>query len=107
LLLRTAASTDTHNRPTYTYEEQTAVSCGVRLARNVEAADSEGNVVLVDFQVRLPHGTAVTANDRFEILTRYGAPDAPAVVCEIVGAIEHGPTAVLIQCKELTHGRER
>lgn len=105
VLTLTADSTDAHNRPTYTYEAETAVSCGVKMARNTQAENSAGEVVQVDYKVRLPHGTTITTDDRFEILTRYGAPAAPAVVCEIVGTIEYGPTAVLINCKEVTHGR--
>lgn len=103
ILQRTADSTDSHNRPTYTYPPQTAVACGVYEAKNVEATDGEGNVVLVDYQVRLPYGTEITSQDRFEILTRHGA-EFTAVVCEIVGQVMFGATAVVINCKVLTHG---
>ena len=67
--------------------------------------DAEGNVVLADYVIRLPHGTAVANEDRFRITNRHGWPGYTAVDCEIVGAVQHGRTAVTINAKEVTHGR--
>ncbi|MCA9936193.1 MAG: hypothetical protein H6662_15610 [Ardenticatenaceae bacterium] len=103
VLTRSADSTDSHNRPTYTYTAGDELACGVKVARNRQATDAEGNVVLVDYQIRLPHGTAVTANDRFRITSRYGTA-AAEVDCEILGAVRLGATAVVINVKEITHG---
>jgi len=105
VLARQQVATDAHNRPVYGYVAQEEISCGVRTAVNREATDAEGNVVLVDYVIRLPHGTAVTDQDRFRITRRNGWPDFTAVDCEIVGAVQHGLTAVTLNANEVTHGR--
>ena len=103
VLARAQTGADSHNRPTYGYTPQTAVLCGIKVASNKEA-EAAGKVVLVDYVVRLPHGIAVTREDRIELLTRYGAPDFQAVVCEIVGEIGHGSTAVTVNLKVVVNG---
>lgn len=104
VLARQQLDTDAHNRPVYGYTAGEEIACGVRTAVNREATDAEGNVVLVDYVIRLPHGTAVTDQDRFRITQRHGWPDYTAVDCEIVGAVQHGLTAVTLSVTEVTHG---
>ena len=104
VLARQQVGTDAHNRPVYDYVAQEATACGVRTAANRQATDAEGNVVLVDYVIRLPHGTAVTNEDRFRITGRQGWQGYTAVDCEIVGAVQHGLTAVTITVTEVTHG---
>lgn len=101
---REQVDTDAHNRPTYSYTAQDEIACGVRTAVNREATDAEGNVIMADYVIRLPHGTAVTAVDRFRITNRHGWPDYAAVDCEIVGVVQYGLTAVTIVVREITHG---
>ena len=105
VLARQQTATDTHNRPVYGYVAGSEIACGVLTAVNREATDAEGNVVLADYVIRLPHGTAVANEDRFRITNRHGWPGYTAVDCEIVGAVQHGRTAVTINAKEVTHGR--
>lgn len=105
VLARQQTGTDAHNRPTFGYVAQAEITCGVRTAANRQATDAEGNVVLVDYVIRLPHGTAVAHGDRFRITNRHGWPNFAAVTCEIVGAVQHGATAVTINTNEVTHGR--
>jgi len=105
VLTRQLVETDTHNRPVYAYEAQPETACGVRTAVNRETTDAEGNVVLVDYVIRLPHGTVVTDHDRFRITQRYGWPAYAPVDCELVGAVQRGPTAVTITAKEVTSGQ--
>ena len=102
VLVRQDFGTDSHNRPIYSYVGGTAVACGVKVASNKEA-EAAGKVVLVDYAVRLPHSTAVTREDRIRLLTRYGAPDFSPVDCEIVGEINHGATAVLVNLKVIVN----
>ena len=104
VLARQQTGTDAHNRPVFGYVAQPEISCGVRTAVNREATDAEGNVVLVDYVIRLPHGTAVSDQDRFRITNRHGWPGYTAVECEIVGAVQHGSTAVTLTVNEVTHG---
>lgn len=105
VLARQQTGVDAHNRPVYGYVAGPVVACGVATAVNRRASDSEGNVILVDYVIRLPHGTAVSAEDRFRITNRHGWPGYTAVECEIVGAVQHGQTAVTINVNEVTHGR--
>ncbi|MBK8987380.1 MAG: hypothetical protein IPM39_15105 [Chloroflexi bacterium] len=105
VLARQQTGTDAHNRPVFSYVAQPEISCGVRTAVNREAADTEGNVVLVDYVIRLPHGTAVSDQDRFRITNRHGWPGYTAVDCDIVGAVQRGRTAVTINANEVKHGR--
>ena len=105
VLARQLVETDTHNRPVYDHVAQQEISCGVRTAVNREAADAEGNVVLVDYVIRLPHGTAVGDQDRFRITNRHGWPEYVSVDCDIIGAVQRGPTAVTITAKEVTSGQ--
>jgi len=104
VLARQQTGTDAHNRPVYGYVAGEEISCGVRTAVNREATDAEGNVVLVDYVIRLPHGTAVTDQDRFRITRRHGWPAYTPVDCEIVGAVQRGLTAVTLNANEVTHG---
>lgn len=103
VLARQQAATDGHNRPTYSYTAQPVTACGVHQVSNKEA-EAGGKVVLVDYEVRLPHGTAVAREDRLRLLTRYGAPSFTPVNCEIVGEVEHGPTAVIVKLKVIVSG---
>lgn len=105
VLARQQTGVDAHNRPVYGYVAGPVVSCGVATAVNRRASDGEGNVILVDYVIRLPHGTAVGPEDRFRITNRHGWPGYTAVECEIVGAVQHGQTAVTINVNEVTHGR--
>ena len=105
VLARQQTGTDAHNRPVFGYVAGAEISCGVRTAVNREAADAEGNVVLVDYVIRLPHGTAVGDQDRFRITQRHGWPSYTAVECDIIGAVQRGRTAVTINANEVTHGR--
>jgi hypothetical protein len=59
VLARQQTGVDAHNRPVYGYVAGPVVGCGVTTAVNRRASDSEGNVILVDYVIRLPHGTAV------------------------------------------------
>lgn len=104
VLARQQVDTDAHNRPVYGYVAGEEIACGVRTAVNREATDAEGNVIMADYVIRLPHGTAVTAVDRFRITNRHGWPDYAAVDCEIVGVVQYGLTAVTIVVREITHG---
>jgi len=104
VLVRQLVETDTHNRPVYDYLASEETPCGVRTAVNHEATDAEGNVVLVDYVIRLPHGTDVADGDRFRITNRHGWPAYAPVDCELVGAVQRGPTAVTITAREVTHG---
>ncbi len=94
---------DAHNRPQYTYTPGQETPCGVKPAvnREVEAA---GKVVLVDYVIRLPHGTAVSRLDRIRLTKLFGAPDFPPVECEIVGEVQYGATAVVINLKTIVDG---
>ena len=102
VLARQESSTDIHNRPTYSYVAQTAVSCGIKTANNKEV-EAAGKVVVVDYLVRLPHGTAVNREDRIRLLTRYGAPGFQSVDCEIVGEVVYGSTAVVVKLKVIVN----
>lgn len=94
---------DAHNQPRYTYTAGQETPCGVKPAvnREVEAA---GKVVLVDYVIRLPHGTAVDHRDRIRLTTLFGAPDFSQVDCEIVGQVQYGATAVVINLKTIVDG---
>lgn len=104
VLAYSQTGTDAHNRPTYSYTAGDEIACGVKVASNRQASDVEGNAVLVDYVVRLPHGTAVNRLDRIRITGRYGVSSFTEVDCEIVGAVQVGPTAVVVNLKELVHG---
>lgn len=94
---------DSHNRPQYEYVAGAETPCGVKTAvnREVEAADK---VVTVDYVIRLPHGTAVSQRDRIRLTKLFGAPDFTPVVCEIVGTVQYGATAVVANLKTIVDG---
>lgn len=103
LLVCTQTGTDAHNRPVSGYTPQPESVCGVKVASNREV-ETAGGVVLVDYIVRLPYGTAVTAADRIRLTGQFGVTAFTPVDCEIVGAVQHGSTAVVMSVKRIVHG---
>lgn len=105
VLAHAQTGTDGHNRPVYGYTAGAEIACGVQVVSNRQAVDAEGNVALVDYKLRLPHGTAVARLDRIRITQRHGVASWTAADCEILGQVELGETAVLLKVKVLTHGQ--
>lgn len=103
VLVCTQTGTDAHNRPVYDYMPQPETACGIKVATNREV-ETAGGVVIVDYLVRLPYDTAVSRQDRIQLTGQYGLAAFTAVTCDIVGAIQMGPTAVVVNLKELVHG---
>lgn len=94
---------DAHNQPQYTYVTGEETPCGVKTAVNREVEEA-GKVVLVDYVIRLPHGTAVSHLDRIRLATLFGAPDFAPVDCAIVGQVQYGATAVIANLKTIVNG---
>jgi hypothetical protein len=94
---------DAHNQPQYSYTAGEETPCGVKTAVNRQVEEA-GKVVLVDYVIRLPHGTAVGSLDRIRLTKLFGAPDFAQVDCEIVGQVQYGATAVVANLKTIVDG---
>jgi hypothetical protein len=105
-LQRTAVGTDSHGRPQYSYQPVGEVlPCGVKPASGYGAGvDSEGGVVVADYTLRLPYGAQLGNHDRIRILGRHGETLVQPLDADIIGAVEHGLTAVSVKLKVIFYG---
>ena len=105
-LQRTAAGTDSHGRPLYSYQAVGAVLvCGIKPASTYGAGeDSTGGTIVIDYHLRLPYGTALDNHDRIRVLGRHGESLAQSFDADIVGAVEDGLTAVSARLKVVGNG---
>ncbi|MCB8942545.1 MAG: hypothetical protein H6658_02095 [Ardenticatenaceae bacterium] len=101
-LQRGSPTTDAHGKKVYVY---TAVGseqpCGIRPPSSREVA---GDAVIADYIVRLPHDMTLSRYDRLRLLSRHGELLNPALDGDIIGEIEHGPTAQVVKLKVIPYG---
>lgn len=92
----TATGTDAHGRPTGTWTAGATIAAGIAEPTRREAEDT---VPITDWIARLPHGTAVSAADRFRITSLWGT--TVSIDCEIVGEVHQGQAAVVLKLARL------
>lgn len=97
VLQYSTSTTDAYNRPEPTYTGQGAIQCGIKLP--AAPRESEGEVPQVDYEIRVPSGTAVVKEDRIQITKVKDELLLNPVTCDIVSEPRHGVLGILLQCK--------
>ena len=101
-LQRGSPTTDAHGKTVYVYTAVgSAQPCGVRPPSSREVA---GDAVIADYILRLPHDMLLARYDRLRLLSRHGETLSPAVDGDIIGEIEHGPSAQVVKLKVIPYG---
>lgn len=99
-LERSDPTPDRHGKPQYTYSPTGDVSvCGIRPPTSRKVL---GATVVADYVVRLPHGFVIGRYDRLRLLSWHN--EALIVDGELIGEIEHGPTAKIVKLKVVPYG---
>lgn len=99
---RMVGQPDRHGKAEITYiPDAEDMACGVKLARNYEGT---AEALMADYVLRLPHGTDIDALDRVQLTQLFGNAGFSPIMCEIVGEVLYGATAVTLKLKRLTHG---
>lgn len=99
VLTYAAGGTDRHGREVATYTAGLVIRCGLGRPSTREADDT---IPLADWELRLPHGTAITSRDRF-LITEYRG-QAVQIETAVVGQVYQGPAAVVVQIARVTNG---
>jgi len=92
-------TTGTYSKPAYTYGA--IIACGFTAKGGRETADGT-QTALNSGSLRLPVGTAITSKDRIKLISRFGTTLSTAIEFRILGAPEHGPTAITLQLQAIT-----
>jgi head-tail adaptor len=79
----------------------TAIACGVTAPGGRVHIRGDAVIVVTSTTVRLPLGTVIAAGDRLKITKRYGVALSPALVYEVVGYPQIGPTAIIVELQEI------
>ena len=100
ILAHTPGAVDRYNVPTDGYADP-AVMDPIRAgARATGTRDAQGEIPLWDWEIYVPAGTVVSAEDKVLLVNHNGT--AVSVELKIVGQPERGLTAVRLKCKLVT-----
>jgi hypothetical protein len=84
-----------------TYTDGTAAICGLDMRQGIERHNSDKTILEYDATVRLPITKAPDARDRVKITKRFGETLTTALVFEIVGPIQRGPSGIRLMLKRV------
>lgn len=88
------------------YTDTTGIACGLDVTgtRQKERRRQDGTIVEVAAALRLSidDGAALTAKDRVTVTHRNGEALSPALAYGIDGAVERGPTGIVVRLVEIT-----
>jgi hypothetical protein len=100
-VLAYSSTQDAYNVPVATYTAGSEIACGFGRTSPSRGLD-RALVPQADAELRLPLGTAVTAQDRIRITQRLGEELDPAEDYEIVGPTWQGPSGLVLKLKKVT-----
>lgn len=90
-----AATANAYGVPGATYAAGAPTACGYK-ARSSREVQQGNDTVIIDAELRLPHGTAIKSLDRVEVTHRYGDALTPALLFEVIGQPAIGMSAVVV-----------
>lgn len=93
-----SAEADDYGGADPTYTAGGALSCGVKQKRPREV-QAEGEVPVIDCEIRLPIDTTLDPRDRIELTHRHGEALAASEIYEIVGPVMRGPSGLVVNAK--------
>jgi hypothetical protein len=87
--------------PVVTYTDGTAAGCGLDMRPGSERHGPGNTLLEYDATVRLPVTATPNARDRVKITKRFDETLATALVYEIVGPIQRGPSGIRLLLKRV------
>ena len=100
--LQTCTQTaDTYNQLVETFADGADLVCGLDMRPGSERHTADKTVINYDATVRLPIASAPTPKDRVKVTKRFGEALGVALVYNIVGPIQRGPSGVRLMLKKI------
>jgi head-tail adaptor len=96
-----SATSNSYNEDVVTYTDQTAIKCGLDMRPGSERHTSNYTALEYDATMRLPITTTIDARDRLKITKRFGETLTTALVFEIVGPVQRGPSGIRLLLKRV------
>ena len=96
-----SATSNSYNEDVVTYTDQTAIKCGLDMRPGSERHTLNYTALEYDATMRLPITTTVDARDRMKVTKRFGETLATALVFEIVGPVQRGPSGIRLLLKRV------
>jgi hypothetical protein len=84
-----------------TYADGVAAICGLDMRPGSERYGRDNTLLEYDATLRLPISVVPDVKDRIKITTRFGETLATALVYEIVGPIQRGPSGIRLLLKRV------
>jgi hypothetical protein len=97
-----SSSQNSYGEEVITYTDGSAISCGLDMRPGNERHSAEYTASEYDATVRLPITTVPDMRDRIKITKRFDETLSTALVFEITGPIQRGPSGVRMQLKKVT-----
>ena len=94
---------DDYNIPQPAVESSQDTVCGYNPTKYEEVQD-EGDVELIDAEIRLPSDTEIYTDSRIRVTHRFGAVLTEQPVYELIGGPRPGPSGLLCKCRLVTDG---
>lgn len=96
-----SATQNSYNEDVVTYTDQTAIDCGLDMRPGSERHTSNYTALEYDATMRLPITTTINARDRLKVTKRFGETLSTALVFEIVGPVQRGPSGIRLLLKRV------
>ena len=96
-----SATSNSMNEDVVTYTDQAAIACGLDMRPGSERHSQSYTSLEFDATIRLPVTTTIDPRDRLKITKRYGETLATALVFEIVGPVQRGPSGIRLALKRV------
>lgn len=97
-----SATFDTYGAPVITFTDGAPMACGFDPTGGKKNRRVDLTALHVDATVRLPIGTAVNAKDRIKVTRRFGAWLAAALVFDVQGSPQQGPSGLVLELAKVT-----
>ena len=96
-----SATQNSYNEDVITYTDQTAIACGLDMRHGGERHNQNYTALEYDATMRLPIATTIDARDRMKVTKRFGETLSTALIFEIVGPVQRGPSGIRLLLKRV------
>ena len=97
-----SAAQDAYGAMIASYTDGSEISVGFDPTGGREGKRTDMTTLPIDATVRLPFGTSVNAKDRIKITKRFGTALSTALVFDVVGFPQTGPSGIVLDLESVT-----
>jgi hypothetical protein len=94
-------SFNTFGEPVPSFAHAADIACGLDMKPGSINLEPNKTTVIYDATVRIPISTAVKMSDNFRVTKRFGETLATALVFNIVGTIQRGPSGIRLMLQKV------